>query len=281
MDPELDSFRESVNALRASAEIAQILSQDGVIRLSRLPLEQIAALLGTDAGLYLLMAAADLNRTSLKKAMKDPEAQIVAPRHRRAYAVRARLPLEADFGNLASRAVALRSGDLQRRARGQIEQLFRERLTEEGIPLLMSPPVRTVPGALILGRKPDGVWPDPKSGEPPRVYLEIKNIRRVADDIQKRLYELAEASLEMKLLYSDIRLKGLNLPETSSASSSDTRQRLRNGILGHPPIVVGLFLCSRDEAERYRAGAHAFVDRVFFQEEIDECLTFLKSAIGQ
>ena len=38
-------------------------------------------------------------------------------------------------------------------------------------------------------------------------------------------------------------------------------------------------LCPKVEAERYREGAEAFVDRVFFQEEIDECLSFLASSI--
>ena len=84
-------------------------------------------------------------------------------------------------------------------------------LEHEGIPLLVSPPVRVVPGTLIGRRKPNGVWPDPAHGLPPRLYLEIKSIRRVADDIQKRLYELAEASLEMKLLYGSVKLNGLNI----------------------------------------------------------------------
>jgi len=37
-------------------------------------------------------------------------------------------------------------------------------------------------------------------------------------------------------------------------------------------------LCSKVEAERYRDGAEAFVDRVFFEEEIEECLEFLRIA---
>ncbi|MBI5544349.1 MAG: hypothetical protein HY901_10695 [Deltaproteobacteria bacterium] len=39
-------------------------------------------------------------------------------------------------------------------------------------------------------------------------------------------------------------------------------------------------LCSKLEAEKYREGAEAFVDRVFFQEEIEECLAFLKESIA-
>jgi len=41
-----------------------------------------------------------------------------------------------------------------------------------------------------------------------------------------------------------------------------------------------LLLCARREAERYREGAEAFVDRVFFQEEIDACLEFIKDVIA-
>jgi hypothetical protein len=66
----------------------------------------------------------------------------------------------------------------------------------------------------VTKRKPDGVWPDPSADQPPLVYLEIKNLRRVADDIQKRLYEIAEASLEMKFLYGNLDLRGLALPST-------------------------------------------------------------------
>jgi hypothetical protein len=47
-------------------------------------------------------------------------------------------------------------------------------------------------------------------------------------------------------------------------------------IVGVRPAVVALFLCPRNEAERYRAGAEAFIDRLFFQEEIDECLAYLR-----
>lgn len=36
-------------------------------------------------------------------------------------------------------------------------------------------------------------------------------------------------------------------------------------------------LCSKVEPERYRDGM-AFVDRVFFEEEIEECLALLREA---
>jgi hypothetical protein len=62
-------------------------------------------------------------------------------------------------------------------------------------------------------------------------------------------------------------------------SAPELRARLRAQIRTSPPIVVVLFLCSAAEAERYRQGAEAFVDRVFFQEEIEACLSFLKESI--
>lgn len=276
--PEIDRFKGEIEALRGNSTLSMV-TEGTRLRLGSLSLPQVADLLKTEAGHYFLIAAAGLNRTSLRKAMLEPEAQVVAARQRRAYAVASRLPVLADFGEVSSQAMALRRGDLQRRARGQIEQLFRDRLKMEGIPLLMSPPVRVVPGALIGRRKPDGVWPDPATGLPPRLYLEIKNIRRVSDDIQKRLYELAEASIEMKLLYSSMTLRGLALNSPSTATSDDVRGALRAQILGQYPIVVGLLLCSRAEADRYRSGAHAFIDQVFFSEEIDDCLTFLRKTI--
>ena len=145
----------------------------------------------------------------------------------------------------------------------------------------MSPPVRRVQGILVGARKPDGVYPDPATGEAPRVYLEIKNIRRVSDDIQKRLYEIAEASLEMKLLYGTLQLRGLGLASMQAALESQglIRRRLRKAITASLPSVVALFLCPRGEAERYRAGAEAFIDHVFFQEEIEDCLAYLRSAV--
>ena len=175
----------------------------------------------------------------------------------------------------------MRQADIGRRSTGGIEQLFRERLKAEGIPIFMSPPVRQVPGILITKRKPDGVFPDPATDQAPLVYLEIKNVKRVSDDIQKRLYEVAEAALEMKFLYGDLSITGMNMKSTNEvqASAPRLRQELRKQILGVMPVVVVLMLCPRAEAEKYRAGAEAFVDRVFFQEEIEECLEFLRRAV--
>jgi hypothetical protein len=274
--PELEQFRRQILALSRHPLLSGLIDGDE-IRLSALSVQSTAELLQDDVGYYLLMAAAGLNRTSLRKAAADPEAAVVSPKLRKAFAVQRLLPVRERLGEIVSRSVALRRADMDRRARGTVEQLFRDRLSQEGIPLLMSPPVRQVPGLLIGRRKPDGVYPDPASGEPPLVYLEIKNVRRVADDIQKRLYELAEASLEMKLLYSNLTLHGLNVQSTLDVQNDATlRARMRAQIVQVPPTVIGLFLCASAEAERYRPGAEAFVDRVFFQEEIDECLALLR-----
>lgn len=279
MLPELDEFRRQIELLRQLPVIAGVTLGDRV-ELSRLGLDDVEALLATEAGYSFLLGAAGLNRTSLRRAMAEPEVAVVVARQRRAYAVRTRLPVSGSFESLANSAVALRRSDLQRKARGQIEQTFRDRLLEEGVPLLMSPPVRTVPGIVIAGRKPDGVWPDPSTGMAPKVYLEIKNIRRVSDDIQKRLYELAEAALEMKLLYSDVVLRGLGIATSEAVRDQTTAPALRSQMLGHPPVVVGLLICPRSEAERYRTGAEAFIDRIFFQEEVDECIDFIGSTIA-
>lgn len=278
--PELEEFRRQVVLLRSDAAISATLGSDGRYALSELPLDEVARLLRDEkCGYYFMLAATQLNRTSLRKASGEEEAQLVPARMRKAFAVRSRLPVSGDFDTIASSATALRQGDLQRKARGRTEQIFRDRLAAEGIPLLMSPPRRVVPGVVIAGRKPDGVWPDPATGEPPVIYLEVKRIQRVADDIQKRLYELAEASLEMKLLYGNVRLQGLGLRSTLGTDRDELAARLRDQVHGQRPVVVGLFLCPRVEAERYRPGAEALIDRVFFQEEIDACIEFIDQTI--
>lgn len=275
--PELEDFAERLRQLRASDPLQSHINSAGDIYLSKLTVEEIKALADLDEGYYFLMAATGLNRTALKKAMESADLQVVKRESRRAQAIRNLLPTSRSFDEVARKAVAERRQHLSRRRRGSIEQLFRERLEEEGIPLAMSPPRRVVPGALIENRKPDGVYPDPATGESPRLYLEIKNIRRVRDDIQKRLYELAQASLEMKLLYGDLMFRGLASGVVLDGSTRPlAREKLRNMVQQSSPAVVGLFLCPRDQAERYRAGAEAFVDRLFFQEEVEECIAFIR-----
>lgn len=279
--PELEEFRKQVAALCGHAVLGSLIDGDRV-HLSRLTIGEVGALIRDEPAYYFLIAAAELNRTSIKRAMKEPDAQIVSARQRRAFSIQKRLPLTASFQATLETSVALRWADLGRKSRGEVERLFRERLKREGIPVLMSPPVRQVPGLLIGKRKPDGVYPDPASGKPPILYLEVKSIRRVADDIQKRLYEIAEASIEMKVIYGDLELRGLGVKDTRQvAESSELRARLRRQITASAPVVVALFICARAEAERYREGAEAFIDRVFFQEEIQECLDFLKKTVSQ
>jgi hypothetical protein len=277
--PELDDFRRRIEKL-ASHKLLSRLVKRGEVHFKQLTLDDVAALMGDEVAYYFLIAAAGLNRTTLKKATEHEEAKIVAKAQRRAFAVKSRLPLRRPFAEVASSAIALRAGDLSRKSRGAIESLFRERLKAEGIPILMSPPVRQVPGILIGKRKPDGVYPDPDTHAAPLVYLEIKNVRRVADDIQKRLYEIAEAAIEMKFLYGALRLEGIGLTSTKEVleNPGSLRARLREQIVRARPTVVVLMLCSREDAERYREGAEAFVDRVFFQEEIEDCLSFLKAS---
>lgn len=278
--PEIDEFRRQIESLRSHPILVPCLKR-GVVALKSLRIEDLAKLLRDDAGRYFLLAAAKLTRTTLKKATKEPEIAIVARPLRFAQTVKSRLPIRARFADIASAAVLLRGGDFRRRTSGSIEALFRERLAAEGIAMLMSPPVRHVPGILIGRRKPDGVYPDPALDRAPIVYFEIKNVRRVADDIQKRLYEIAEASLEMKFLYGNLMLRGRSLRRTGEVleATSELRAALRKQITACRPTVVVLMLCARTEAERYREGAEAFVDRVFFQEEIEQCLAFLKNAI--
>lgn len=279
--PELDEFRRLIDGLRKHPSLGPLLRR-GEIDLGKLSVAEIASLLQSQGpAYYFLLAAAQLTRTTLKSAAAEPDAAIVTKALRKAHAVKARLPRRGVFADIANAAVTLRGGDLRRKTSGGIESLFRERLAAEGIGVLMSPPLRAVPGILIARRKPDGVFPDPATGAAPEVYLEIKNVRRVADDIQKRLYEIAEASLEMKFLYGNLKLEGLGIRSTKDVVTSSAlyREKLRQQITATRPVVVVLLLCRRAEAEKYKEGAEAFVDRVFFQEEIEECLAFLKAAV--
>lgn len=207
-NPDIDEFARQIEAMRRNRDIKRCVPKKGGMILRELTLEEIASIMESEAGYYFLMAAADLDRTTLRNATESPDAQLVESRLRRAYIVRSRLPVSASFEEVARTAIAHRSRDLRRKGRAQVEGLFRDRLKAEHIPLFMSPPVRRVPGLLVDYRKPDGIYPDPTTGQPPRLYLEIKSINRVSDDIQKRLYEIAEASLEMKILYGKLAIEG-------------------------------------------------------------------------
>lgn len=278
---DLQEFERQIDALRKQRDIKKCTSKRDGVTLKDLGLEDVLNVMESgEAGYYFLMAAADLDRTVLKTAMSAPEAQLVEPRLRRAYVVKSRLPARASFEEVARIAIAHRARDLRRRGRAQVEGLFRDRLKAEKIPILMSPPVRRVPGILIDHRKPDGVYPDPSAGLAPRLYLEIKSINRVSDDIQKRLYEIVETSLEMKILYGNLAIEGFGQPTIENvAGNPELRAALRSRISACWPTVVAFFICSRNEAERYRAGAESFIDRLFFQEEVEECIRFLDDTI--
>jgi hypothetical protein len=68
----------------------------------------------------------------------------------------------------------------------------------------------------------------------------VKKINRPRDDIQKRLYEIAEVSLEVKFLYGDLQLRGLNLRLLLSDEDRGAAQAaLRRQIVAASPVVVG------------------------------------------
>ncbi len=84
----------------------------------------------------------------------------------------------------------------------------------------------------------------------------------------------------MKTIYGSLELKGLEVKSTHEVEgNSGLRAQIREQITASAPVVVALLLCPKAEAERYREGAEAFVDRLFSQEEIQECLSFLKETI--
>lgn len=278
-NPELEEFERHTRRL-ADHRVLRPLVNGDEIRLAGLSVEQIGDLARTDVGYYFLISAAGLNRTSLKRGTRSATARIVKPELRKAFAIKERLPLTASLNTIVEKSVSLRERDLQRKQRGAVEALLRERLEAEGIPLSMSPPVRRVPGLLITQRKPDGVYPDPATGRAPQILLEVKSVRRVSDDIQKRLYEVAETALEMKALYGRLRLVGFDLQETKGVERNpDLRKRMREQITAAKPVVVAFFICPKEDAERYREGAEAFIDKVFFQEEVEDCIEFLRETV--
>ncbi len=280
-NPELAEFRRRTEELSQHPLLLPHLHEDE-LHFAALEIEEVPELIQDEVAYYFLIAAAGLNRTSLRRATTGADAQIVPSRLRRAFVIRTRLPVRTSFNATAETSVAQRQVDLKRKRRGEVEQLFRDRLKEEGVPVLMSPPVRQVPGLLVGKRKPDGVYPDPATGKPPKLYLEVKNVRRVADDIQKRLYEIAEASIEMKAIYGRLKLRGLEVKSTLDVEgNTELRAKLRKQMTSSAPVVVALLLCPEAKAERYREGAGTFIDRVFFQEEIQECIAYLKATIDR
>ena len=74
--PEFDDFKTELRKLKTHKGFKQLLLR-GEIQLGKLALTDVAALMLEDAARYFLLAAANLNRTQLKKATKDPETVIV------------------------------------------------------------------------------------------------------------------------------------------------------------------------------------------------------------
>ena len=93
---ELRDFVVRIEALRKHAALAPLVRR-GQVALGELDLNEIAELLKDEAGYYFLIAAAGLNRSSLKRAMADPEAAIVEKRLRKAFAVRKLLGNVGEF----------------------------------------------------------------------------------------------------------------------------------------------------------------------------------------
>lgn len=117
--PELDEFRRQVALLRSDPAIDATRQGNGRYALAQLSLDEVTRFLrDTGCGYYFMLAATQLNRTSLKRATHDDEAQLVSPRSRKSFAVRSRLPVSGDYDAIAEKATALRAGDLQRKARG-------------------------------------------------------------------------------------------------------------------------------------------------------------------
>lgn len=257
--------------------MADRVSADGTVDFAELELQDVAAMLADPTASLLLFAAADLNRTALRAGTQQPDAQLVAPPLRRAFVVRTKLPSSADFATLVELALQRRAQTLGRNANAATERLFRERLAFEGLPIRMQGAFTS--GLLVDRRKPDGVYPDPNTSAAPKLYLEIKKVNRVRDDIQKRLYEIAEVSLEVKFLYGSLRLSGLGLEQLlSDEERLSARATLREQVTSTGPVVVALLICRQEElaiARRYRPRVEAFIDRLFFADEIDDCLAYL------
>ena len=282
MRPELVALERELSALRRHPILSAAVDRRGRIRFDGLTLEQIAVLLADSSASLFLFAAAGLNRTALRSGTESPDAQLVAPTLRRAFVVKSQLPPDAEFSTVVELALERRAGTLGRNANAATETLFRDRLAFEGLPIRMRGAWTS--GLLVDRRKPDGVFPDPDSGRAPELYLEVKKVNRVRDDIQKRLYEIAEASLEVKFLYGSLRLEGLDRRSLiTDDERGEARAQLREQVLAASPCVVALLICRAEELEvarRYRPRAEAFIDRMFLADEIPECLAYLAEIVA-
>lgn len=89
--PEFDQFKAELRNLRAHPLLKKLITRNHV-HLGKLAVEDVAVLMLHEAAKYFLFAAAGLNRTTLKKAAKEPETAIVEKKLRQAYAIKRRLP---------------------------------------------------------------------------------------------------------------------------------------------------------------------------------------------
>jgi hypothetical protein len=277
MQLETRALEEALAGLRRDPRLRRHIDRRGSVSFAALDLNEVAGLLVDDTAALFLYAAADLNRTAVRTGLEAPDAQLVAAPLRRAFVVRAKLPATADFNTVVELAVQRRVATLGRSANAATEALFRGRLEFEGLPIRMKGAYTS--GILVDRRKPDGVYPDPVTGLAPELYLEIKKVNRVRDDIQKRLYEIAEVSLEVKFLYGQLNVTGLNMSKLlDDATRQEARESLRKQVVRAKPAVVALLICRSEELElarRYRPRIEAFIDRLFFADEIEACLAFL------
>jgi hypothetical protein len=106
-NPALEEFVRLVEELKKNALLSPHIRR-GEITFTNLTLEDVATLLRDETGYYFLLAAAGLNRTSLKKEAASETAKIVAAPQRKAFAVRQRLPVRKSFADIANNAAVLR-----------------------------------------------------------------------------------------------------------------------------------------------------------------------------
>ena len=202
----------------------------------------------------------------------------------------AAIELVHTFGMVHDDLPALDDDD-ERRGRATSHVRFDEATGVVPLPLL---PGDTEGSAASI--TPDGRFIAGFSGDDAVFWDENGEVHGIADTLEAAGVDLGGfrprgsgpfASIRIvadgKLLYGSLELRGLGMTSTKAVleSTSALRAKLQSQIRKARPTVVALLLCSRDQAERYRDGAQAFVDRVFFQEEIEDCLSFLRQAVAR
>lgn len=105
--------------------------------------------------------------------------------------------------------------------------------------------------------------------------------RKGSGDVERILRErLIEEAIPIAM--APLALTGMKLARTDGVlENAELRKRIRDQVTKSLPLVVAILICTKAEAEPYRDGAEAFVDRVFFQEEIEDCIAFLKARCAE